>query len=385
MSLTAIEEIIAREVGQLCWYLLPDMHPGLKRDEKDEAFRSLWDFDQPDELRAVRAENPPVQYPVIYLELEMASGIVPAPFVYPPSHGQALRLSEYLNILKRFLILEFTTRSNAHVPLIQRAIRTLAADLSKDELLGFVDNLWRGRWIVGAMDWAYLRRSVMTGGTEEALREVESNAQRLEKEALRLIETERQLKDTARSMEEWLHEAYCLLPDIFSWLICIHHANKHLKSDELEKYSRVLDEFMADIMTTLQIPCNSARGGRSLAEEYAIKPLVEKRSIDEAIAKIRGIYRGRSIIPRVWYKLAENALNRLRSADLDALRFAYRRGKMEKATSPLPADDYEALNRLDLAQAFGRAMTMDSKKGHWRLLHSLFGYLGTNHGRGPGE
>src|SRR5262249_20951272 len=150
--------------------------------------------------------------------------------------------------------------------------------------------LWRGRWIIGAYDCAFIRRTVITGGLEVEVRELQSNAQRLETEALRLVQTERQLKDTARSMEEWLHEAYCLLPDIHTWSFFISHAKESLQSDELEKFHRILDEFQADIKTTLMIPCGTVRGSESLADAYAIRPLMENQSIDEAIVAIRGIY-----------------------------------------------------------------------------------------------
>src|SRR5439155_24140437 len=93
--------------------------------------------------------------------------------------------------------------------------------------------------------------------------------------------------------------------------------NEHLRSDELEKYDRVLDEFMADIGTTIQIACGATNG--TLADSYAIAPLFECTSIEDAIARIRAIYRGRSIIPRVWYELARKALERVNPSEIQRI------------------------------------------------------------------
>lgn len=361
MVLSAIDRIIAREVGFTCWVGLQKLYPGIEELEEYQAYGALFEYLEPYELLAVRLEDPFVEYPVIYLGIDLFEGRAPAPFLYPPSHGQALRLSEYLAALRTFLMLQFISESEsqeAHIPLIMNAVLTLARDVSKDELLRFADQLWRGRWIVGARSWSDLRRVIIAGGSEEGIRELENNVERLEAEALRLIQMERKLKDDAQSLEEWLHEAYCLLPDIHTWGVSIGRANRRYQSDELEKFDRVLDEFQADIWTTIRMV---ALDKRHLAYLYAYSPLVEKQSFDEAVKNIRGIYRGRSIIPRVWYETAKKAIERLKSTNVDLSQVS-RLDKPQSALSLFSPVDCAALSDIDLMQSFGRIMTMDSRE-----------------------
>jgi hypothetical protein len=221
-----------------------------------------------------------------------------------------------------------------------------------------------------------MRRSVITGGTDEGIRRIENDADRLEAEAVRLLQVEQHVKEAAQSTEEWLHEAYCLMPDIYTWGLTIAWANERLKSDELAKYTQMLDEFQADIGTTLTIPCTSLRGGENLAETYALRPLVESATIDEAIGKIRAIYRGRSIIPRVWYEKASSILDRLRSAGWSPEIWNHALGTMGMS-GVTRAAGFLALNDVDYAQAFGRTMTVFPKDFHGlALLGGLFNYYG---------
>lgn len=371
MVLSAIDRIIAREVGITCWWGgLRILYPGIQKSEEYQEYGALSEYiHEPYELLAIRKEDPFVEYPVIYLSIDVSEGRAPAPFLYPRLYGQALRLSEYLAALKTFLILQFRSdldSQEAYIPYIMNAVCTLERyHVSKDELLRFVDQLWRGRWIVGSHSWSKLRRLIIDGSSDEEIRELENDVERLEAEALRLIQMERNVKDNAQSLEEWLHEAYCLLPDIDTWLTYIRRANKRHQSDELEKFDRVLDEFQADIRTTSLF----VAGDRNhLANLYAYSPLVQKQSYDEAVKKIRGIYRGRSIIPRVWYETAKKAIERLKSTNVDLSQFN-RLGEPESALSIFPPADCAALSDVDLLQSFGRVMTMDSPKiGDFVLL-----------------
>ena len=371
MSLTDVDRIIAREVGELCFDLLPDMYPGLEQNEKRRSYRNTWGDSEPDELRFTRNENPVVEYPVIYLGSDVLAAHSSAPFLYPPQYGEALHLSEYLPPLRRFLTFQLIT-GDADVPLLWRTVTNVAEQMSTDEVLHFVDELWRGRWIVSADKCADLRRFVIAGGTAEALESLGGNVEVLETEALRLIKQERRLKDTAQSTEEWLHEAYCFLPDVKTWFWPIRKASRDLKSDELEKYDRVLDEFKADILTTLSLTCGSFAPEESLADVYALKPLAESRTVDEAIDTIRGVYRGRTIIPRVWYEKAKNILDRLKLTGWQPA--GPREALHHPGTNPLSAADYRALNDCDLAQSFGRVMTATERAQDWILLGELFDY-----------
>ena|SRR5258708_671605 len=99
----------------------------------------------------------------------------PCPLSQIPANAKGV-LSEYLGVLRRFLILQLTTQENRHVQIIWHAVRSLATELSTEALLEFVNGLWRGRWIIGAPEWSHMRRSVLTGGTDEGIAELQSHA-----------------------------------------------------------------------------------------------------------------------------------------------------------------------------------------------------------------
>jgi hypothetical protein len=173
----------------------------------------------------------------------------------------------------------------------------------------------------------------------------------MEAEALRIISLERKLKETASTVEEWLHEAYCLLPDVMTWLTVLRRANESHKSDELEKYDRVLDEFQADIGTTLQFHREWSSGRSGLVDPYFLSPLRKEASVQDGLKAIRGIYRGRSIIPRVWYARAEaitaDAAARLGPCSCEAL------------VDYISANDAVwEIDVSDTAASFGRAATL---------------------------
>jgi hypothetical protein len=263
------------------------------------AFQSIWAPAEYDELRRVRDENPFVFYPVLLLDSDRQLDSL-AGLIHPPRHGVQLRLSGYLHHLRRFLILQLTAGHEAAGRLVIRAVREFAKTASQEELLEFLDLIWRGRWIVGSFEWGRLRLDVLAGDAD-GLAALIADHDRLETAAVAIVQTERKLKDSAASIEEWLHEIFCLLPTVHAMLFALHKANKARYSDELEKFDRVLDEFQADIMTTLGIAFEEGK----ILDYYIIKPLLEEPNVDAALKQIRGLYRGRTIIPRVWYQFVE--------------------------------------------------------------------------------
>jgi hypothetical protein len=372
VSLSAIDEIIARNVGELCWFMLPELQ-SKTIDEIDPKFRSIWNAPLRGELAAIIAADPVVPYPVIYLPTEVEMGIAPQAFVYPPVTGQPVTLSNYLRAMRHFLDIQLSG-GRSHIHLVWNAVKAMAPGSSEKELLIFMDQLWRGRWIIDDFLWADMRMSLMGGGTADGGLEILRDVERLEGEALRLIQTQRALKDSCKSLDEWMHELYCLLPDICTWLFFIRDANKTLKSDELEKYDRVLDEFHADIATTLDLPCIALEEQKNFAEYYAIAPLAEQQSAAGAITKIRGIYKGRTIIPKIWF---EDAAAALMSLDETKLVFPGQLSPWENYSmirELLPSDKYTKLNELDYAQAFGRAVTKMGEDRRWVLFRGMFGY-----------
>jgi len=371
MTYTPIDKVIAHRVSQIFWNVLPDIYPGLRFDENDSRFKALWSAET-EELQAVYDDDPLVDYPIIYLGIDVVAGIAPGPYLFPPNHGTKLRLSKYLAVLERFLILQLTGTEGRHVELIWYAVRDLAQKVSQEELLQFIDLLWRGRWICGARDWAEMRLSVITGGSDEGRIALQKDESRLTAEALRLIQEERRLKDKVSSLDEWLFSIYCFLPDVITWFYTIRRARESLNSDEFEKYDRVLDEFLADMMTTIQIPLMAAAGAKNFAEEYAIIPFLRAKSMDEAISSIHGIFRGRSIIPRVWFDFAKDALVRAHP-DRSIMTIS----ELELKPGPngiFHEDDYKYLNCVDLASVFGLAFTQDGKDDNWLLLGNNFDY-----------
>jgi|tagenome__1003787_1003787.scaffolds.fasta_scaffold20922703_5 hypothetical protein len=359
MGLDLIDRVIAREVGELCWHLLPSIQANLgmfsqadlEKVRRAPAYQPIWAPAEDDELRRVREEDPFVSYPVLLLDSDRQLDSL-AGLIYPPRHGVQLRLSGYLRHLRRFLILQLTAGHEAAARRVMRAVREFAKTASRKELLEFVDLIWRGRWIVGSFEWGRLRLSVLAGGAD-GLAALLADYDRLETEAVTVMQTERQLKDSAASMEEWLHEIFCLLPAVHATLFALGKANEARYSDELEKFDRVLDEFQADIHTTLLIAFEERR----ILETYIIKPLHESPDVDAALKQIRGLYRGRTIIPRAWHQFVE------------------RTAKGGGGGPPSPAARAsELLNVISLGlsqpdpcAAFGRATCMD--RDSWVLLN----------------
>jgi hypothetical protein len=380
--LTVVDQIIGREVGLFFWEVLPSIYPGLRRDlASEELLNSLRPTSEPTELKKVRAENPLVEYPVIFLNSE-STGMSslfkkllrrpPSPvFSFPPKYGAPLPLAEYLAELKAFLVLQLYENENIHVSFIMRAIAALSSQATQEELLIFVDQLWRGRWIIGDLEWSIVRRFVIAGVNEEAEHQIQDDIGRLTEESLRLIQTERKLKETCASIDDWLHETYCLIPDIATWYFWISLAKTRCDNGELEKYARVLDEFQADIHTTSYC----ANEPDSLCGLYAVTPLLESGSCEEAVRRIRGIFKGRSIITKAWFETAAAMIeklgpNAIQSLDLDAERL----DPDTWARKYIPEEARRNLAEVDLVACFGRQFTAKGRSRHWEPLLHFFGY-----------
>ncbi|NKL04186.1 MULTISPECIES: hypothetical protein [Rhizobium] len=353
MTWGLVDRLIDREVGELCLYLLPHLKPGLKVERSSERFRRLQLRDDGEELRRVEADNPLVPYPVLLLDsdrqLDSLSGLI-----YPPHRGAYLRLSDYLKHLRRFLILQMTAGDEATTRLIQRAIADYSGVASQDELVELVDQLWRGRWIVGGHEWAFFRLWVLAGGDEEALAAYQADQDGLQAAAMEIIQEERKLKNDAACMEEWLHGIYSLLPKVLSILTALRRSNEARPSDEVEKFDRVLDEFQADIGTTLHFGFDEDE----LFDIYIRSPLIDHEDVDAGIKHIRGIYRGRTIVPRVW----SDALVETRGEQRSRAQPAASGGQL--------ADEVRAkLQMPDGLAGFGRALCV--YRDPWMLVAGI--------------
>jgi len=213
----------------------------------------------------------------------------------------------------------------------------------------------------------FLIRDLIAEGSDEGLEALFANRSRVIDAATQIIFREREAKETASSTDEWLFEAYCLLPEILAWLWVLREMRNRAEDDELSKYDRVLDEFQADISTTITIPILHRNGSwAGLGKTYALDVLDRADSIDAARHEIRGIFKGRSIVPRVWYDEAMAALDRIERGGLPAHSDSFTRAEVEK------------LDRTDMALLFGCALTKDGKRDHWWITDELFGFSDTD-------
>lgn len=353
MTLDAIDRIIAREVGELCWHVVPILKPELTPIARAQRYRDIWAPPIEEEMAEVKEQDPIVQYPVLLLDSDRQLDTIQG-LIYGPNYGRPVRLSTYLSHLRRFLILQLTGGHEAAVRLAMRGIREFATAASQEELLNLIDLIWRGRWFVGSFEWGLLRLNALAGGSAEDLSVLLDDHEKLQTHAFAIIQRERQIKSSATSIDEWLHEIYSLLPTIHSILFALRKAIEIKHSDELEKLDRVLDEFQADIGTTLGIAVQK----NSLLENYIVRPIERHETLDYALKEIRGVSRGRTIIPQSWYQAVERLVRHHRSVqtgdDLHAL----------KAT--LLAEIASQLDQPDASSAFGRSLCIDQDP--WMVL-----------------
>src|SRR5262245_37260080 len=106
MTFTLIDRVISREVALTRRNIPTDTLPKPWPDDYDARFEASC-IAAPAELRAIIESDPLVDYPVVYPEYDVAAGTAPAPYLYPPKYGAMLRLSGYLDVLRRFLIPQF--------------------------------------------------------------------------------------------------------------------------------------------------------------------------------------------------------------------------------------------------------------------------------------
>lgn len=357
IGLSEVDRTIGLEVGRLIWYLLPDMHPAIERAQEDPRFVELWTH-SPD--RDAQQRDILVDHPVIYLGSERFFGTTDRGFEYPGVSGQSLPLSEYMSKLRLFLIYRLTRPPEGSLQLLMAAVRDVAECHGWPAAMDFVVKLWRGRWLCDCVEIGFLIKAILTEGTEAGIDRLVGDRTMVIERVNQIIAREREAKERARSTEEWLFEAYCLLPEIFAWFGILSDMRERKEDDELSKYSRVLDEFLADISTTLAIPLMQRAGGEGLAEIYALKPVDAASSVSDARRAIRGTYRGRSIIPKVWYEQVSTALDRV---DTEGLPLR---------SSSFSQKEVENLDRVDIALIFGCAFTKDGKDSHWMTTAALF-------------
>ncbi|QBE66305.1 hypothetical protein [Pseudoduganella lutea] len=346
MTLDVIDRVIAREVGELCWHFASNIDPKLKPIIRAEKHKQIWAPPFDEQIAQIRELDPIVHYPVLFLDSDRRLDSIHG-LVYGPSYGESVPLSRYLSHLRRFLILQLTGGHETALNLAMRGIRDYAKNVSRDELLTLLDLIWNGRWFVGSFEWGLVRLSALTDSVPENLSALLLDHAKLQAQAIDIIQHERQIKASAETIEEWLAGIYDFLPRVHSTLYLLRKALEVQHSDELEKLDRMLDEFQADIGTTLLL----ATEKDAIVNEYVIEPIEKHESLDGALKEIRGISRGRTIIPHRWYKDAEQLIRSHRSTrnadDLSSLNAAVIAAVRRQFSQP------------EAAAAVGRAVCMD--------------------------
>jgi hypothetical protein len=398
IGFTDVDRIIGRRVGSVLFTALPSVFEDLEIDEDLPQWAPIYADRDPDDLKRVIESNPLVPYPVVHMPDDVRSGVAAAPFLFPPKYGEPLRLDQYIRAVRRFLFFQLSGTQADYVRLLDYAFQHILSDGSYSDALTFVDGLWRGRSILDAYQWGTLRRQFSTNNIKIA--ELEADHGRLVDEAAQLVQKERELKRQARSLEEWLHELYCFAPEVWTWFAPLRRASRATGSDELDKMDRVLDEILADVSTSIAAPAYGTTEanpqpfhishmlGKKRAEvdrstrvplptqgtteatwtifssSYLLRPLVrEHGDTDRTIDHLRGILRGRTIIPQVWFDYASATLKRLKPEDVMAyVEDAERYGPMTPCHLLTPADEI-ALDTADPACSFGRSFSYRWERG----------------------
>jgi hypothetical protein len=164
---------------------------------------------------------------------------------------------------------------------------------------------------------------------------------------------------------------YCLVTDLWTWFEPLRVAARATRSDELEKYDRVLDESLADIGTSISIPSVAVNDGETFSDIYLLKPLlVHGGDIETALRYIRGLCRGRTIVPQMWFHYASDVCQRssIREAFADALKSQEREKSFRALLTP---EDRSVLDAANSACAFGRSISE-----HWNRDESSDMLLG---------
>jgi hypothetical protein len=356
-----IDEMIGRAVGRSMFFVLADYFDDLKLDPDDPKWEPIVGFNQPEGWEALRAADPVVPYPMVFLGSYFQMGRSKSPFIFPPLYGEPLRLNQYLECVNLFVTLQFSGSGRGHVPLLSYAINRIVDEHSWSEALTFVDGLWRGRSGISASQWGMLRRTLLSEGSESVQKKLESDEAHLTAEAIRLVQLERSLKPSAKTLDGWLHGLYCMLPDLYTWFFPIRKLAREKKSDELGKFDRVIDEFLADIGTSIAIPSMAIDGGGGFSDEYLLKPLLKhKGNMAAAVEEIRGISRGRTIVPQFWYEYAKALVAKWPAAMVAEKVSASSAYDTKHLRGLLSVEDCRILDGADPCCAFGRSVA-----DHW--------------------
>lgn len=359
IGLSSNDRLIGQEIGGMLWQLLPDIYPEISYDPKDPAFNELWDT-IPLLLRNQNSDNlEPVQYPVVYMGMERVFGTKKRAYEFPEFDNEALSFDDYLEKLRLFLIYRLTRPPEGAQDLLISAVWEVLHNHGTEAAIAFVQQLWRGRWLVDFHYVAEVLEFAIVGGIEEELSKFRSDRDRIASMALDIIMRERLAKEEAKSFDDWIFEAYSLLPEIFLCLRMIRQLGGEA-GDELRKFDRVMDEFIADIMTTIFImPDQRRTQGRGLAD-YLARAIEESQSFQDAKKRVRGVYRGRSIVPRIWYEKAASILDRIEGEGLPL------------SVKSLRESDITDLNASDISILFSYVMTADGKENQWMEMGTLF-------------
>lgn len=359
------DKLIGQEIGRMLWQTIPYIYPEVSYDSKDPAFAEMWNSSSA--LPGTQCSDglEPVQYPVVYMGMERAFGTKKRAYEFPDIDGEALTFDEYLEKLRLFLIYRLTCPPEGAHDLLISAVWEVLHNHGNEAATAFVKKLWRGRWLVDFHYISEILEFAIVGGIEEELSKFRSDRDRIQAMALDLILRERLAKEEARSFDDWIFEAYSMLPEIFLCLRMIDQLGDEA-GDELGKFDRILDEFIADIMTTISILPNQRREQNGGLANYLVTAIEKSETFQDAKKRVRGIYRGRSIVPRVWYEQAVSILDRIEGEGLPL------------SVESLKESDVRGLNASDISTLFSYVMTANGKEDQWMDMGTLFGLWETH-------
>lgn len=293
-------------------YTASEFEDVVKKLTEDEQYEYLFQRELSDDYGHILRENPIVNLPVIFQDLDRIAQNIDDVVIDPPNIGAGVPLMDYLGYQRRFLSLQFLNNGARSNLLISRAFQYAGNFYKKEELIDLVDRLYQNGWILGAHKTAQLKMHVLSDGDNDEFNELCQNLDFIIHVSENLKIKLKELKESANNLTEWLIGIHNLLPDAFLVGLMAGWNNAE-ESDEICRY---FDEVQADIGTTIGICISAVIAGEKypMSKAYLYKePLFKSQNEKERIIDIRYHYLDRTILPKFWYeeakKMIENGEN----------------------------------------------------------------------------
>lgn len=174
-----------------------------------------------------------------------------------------------------------------------------------------IAQLWQDQWILGRDTYINLQYMYIKGDlSNEMIR------------TYNIVKTQIQnARINVLNLDEWFKELFKIMPIAYYGMFIA----KQSKSEEAEKYERYFDEVTADIFGIMG---NCLRGVILNKPNILTDELLEPNDDDNNTIKMKlsTYYRGRVMIPKFWFELAINNINKSNKDDrlnqFDAVKLA---------------------------------------------------------------